>query len=181
VIADDAADSVNRLVQQLLALARADNEAFAAQAEPTDLGRVVNEAAALFGEQGAAISVEAPPGIIVFGHPDDLVRAAANLIENARRHSPASGHICVKASVNGQFGCLEVVDDGPGIAPEHMPHVMERFYRADQARNRKDGGSGLGLAITKSIAEGYGGRVTLENLDGKGLRATLLLKLCNEV
>jgi len=76
-----------------------------------------------------------------------------NLLDNAIKYTPSGGHVTIRAEEKN--GCIEttVADDGPGIAPEHLPHVFERFYRVDKARSRELGGTGLGLSIVKHIVQ----------------------------
>lgn len=98
------------------------------------------------------------------------------LLDNAIRHTPAGGRIrvAVAATPDGQAR-LAVRDEGEGIAEEHLPHVFERFYRADGARGRSSGGTGLGLAIAQAIAQAHGGEITVSSAPGKG--ATFLVSL----
>ena len=94
----------------------------------------------------------------------------ANLISNALRYVPDSGWIeVVAASVNGSIE-MSVSDNGPGIGEEDLPHLFERFYRADKARSRSAGGSGLGLAIAKELVEAHGGNIRAESKPGEGSR-----------
>ncbi|MBX7133117.1 MAG: HAMP domain-containing protein [Fimbriimonadaceae bacterium] len=242
-VADQAADSVNRLVHQLLALARMEDEGFAQGQEPVSLDEVVCEAVAMFDPTaGAAIRSESPPpprgrvregapasnegpdaggtpavqseeplphplssaashdvfeslvgageggpgdagrvpAVRVMGRQDDLVRAVTNLIDNARRHTPADGCINVRVLVKGGDAGIQVEDTGSGIPAEHLARVTERFYRADAARSRGDGGTGLGLSITRGIAEAFGGRLIIESEVGKGTRATLVFPALQE-
>jgi two-component system sensor histidine kinase BaeS len=97
------------------------------------------------------------------------------LLSNAIRHAPAGGHIAVRAWAEGQRACLAVSDDGPGIAPEELPHLFERFYRTDRARARADGGTGLGLAIARQIVEAHGGEIAVDSRLGEGTTFTVRL------
>jgi two-component system phosphate regulon sensor histidine kinase PhoR len=105
---------------------------------------------------------------------DRLRRILENLVENAVKYTPAGGQVEV-ASAPGPNGSavLEVCDDGPGIAPEHLPRIFERFYRVDKGRSRELGGTGLGLAIVKHLAEGMGATISVESTLGKGARFTV--------
>ncbi len=91
-----------------------------------------------------------------------------NLLTNAITHTPAGGSVEVGARAEPGFVTVSVIDTGPGIAAEHLPHVFERFYRADPSRARATGGAGLGLAIVKSIVEAHGGSVGVESHPGNG-------------
>jgi two-component system OmpR family sensor kinase len=111
----------------------------------------------------------------VCGDAHHLVRLFTNLLENAVRHTPPDGRVQITASAGGGQVTVDVEDTGEGIAPEDLPHVCERFFRADDSRTRASGGTGLGLAICKSIVEAHGGRLTLESEVGKGTRARVIL------
>ena len=113
----------------------------------------------------------------VRGSTHRLERLLRNLVDNAIKYTPEGGTITLSLFRDGDWACLEVSDTGIGIAPEHLPHIFDRFYRVDEARARGDGGSGLGLAIVRSIAEQHGGRVTVASEPGKGSRFTVWLKL----
>lgn len=100
--------------------------------------------------------------------PDWLRQVLLILLDNALRHTPAGGQIVLAAAVQGRGVCLSVADSGCGIAPEHLPHVFERFYRADPARSREGGNAGLGLAIAKGLVEAMGGQVGAASEPGCG-------------
>jgi len=99
-----------------------------------------------------------------------------NLVANALRHTPAGGTITLRATGGYQRVALHVSDTGAGIAPEHLPHLFERFYRADTARDRTHGGSGIGLAICKALTEAHGGTITATS-DGPGAGASFTVTL----
>lgn len=100
-----------------------------------------------------------------------------NLLQNAITHTPEYGRITISAQVVGDEVSIQVQDSGPGIAPEHLPHLFERFYRTDESRNRATGGAGLGLAIVKALVEEMGGHVWAENRDGEGALFTVALPI----
>jgi signal transduction histidine kinase len=100
--------------------------------------------------------------------PDRLRQILANLVRNAVRHTPEGGIIALSARAEDRWVVIAVADTGEGIAPEHLPHVFERFYRADQGRSRTSGGAGLGLAIVREFVELMGGRVSVESAPGEG-------------
>ena len=118
---------------------------------------------------------ENDPTLTLRGNEEELTRLFCNLIENAQRHTPSSGDICLSAARRGDKIAVEVIDNGVGIALEHLPHLCERFYRVDSARSRPDGGTGLGLAICKSIAEAHGGTLAFASAPGKGTTVTVSL------
>ena len=108
------------------------------------------------------------------GSQHELRSAIANLLSNAVRYTPAGGQIEVNCMRLEQGGCrVQVEDDGPGIAPEHLPRLTERFYRVDQGRSRESGGTGLGLAIVRQVMQRHGGEVQVESDVGHGSRFIL--------
>jgi two-component system sensor histidine kinase BaeS len=98
-----------------------------------------------------------------------------NLVANAVRHTPRGGRIALRAAPDGDDVVLVVEDSGPGIPPEHLPHVFDRFYRVDSARDARSGGSGLGLSIVRAVVEQHGGRVAAANGAMGGARFELRL------
>ena len=123
------------------------------------------------------IVIERQDDLWVKGSAHRLERLLRNLVGNAIKYTPDGGTVTLSLFQDGDWACLQVSDTGIGIAPEHLPHIFDRFYRVDEARTRGDGGSGLGLAIVKGIAEQYGGRVTAASEPGKGSRFTVCLRL----
>ncbi|MFH0914006.1 MAG: ATP-binding protein, partial [Chloroflexota bacterium] len=105
-----------------------------------------------------------------------LKQLLSNLVDNALRYTPEGGSITLSLFREGEWARLEVADTGIGIAPEHLPHIFERFYRVEQSR-RQGGGTGLGLAIVKRIAEQHNGRVTVTSEPGTGSTFAVWLKL----
>ena len=108
----------------------------------------------------AAADAAAPPGLV---DPERLGQVLGNLLDNAIRHTPPGGTVTVSAAADGAGLRLAVADTGEGIAAEHLPHVFERFYRADTARDREHGGSGIGLAIARALVEAHGGAIRAES------------------
>lgn len=102
-------------------------------------------------------------------------RAVIHLVENAINYTPANGKITLRTGIDGQQITLSIADNGIGIAEDDLPHIFERFYRADSARTSTTGGSGLGLPITKKIIDGHHGSISVESILGKG--STFLIKL----
>jgi two-component system phosphate regulon sensor histidine kinase PhoR len=103
-----------------------------------------------------------------------LEQAVINLVENALKYSGQNARVQIRAAVDDKTVTLTVSDNGPGIAPEHLPRLFERFYRVDKSRTQS-GGTGLGLAIVKHIMEAHGGRVDVTSQLGKGSSFTLYL------
>src|SRR5215203_2919962 len=180
-------DRMRRLLEDLLLLARADADAgkepvgtTTIHHEPVRLDEIaaeaVRSAAAL--ASGQVLELEAPRGVQVPGDPDRLHQLVMILLDNAIRHTPPGGRIrvAVASTADGQAR-IAVRDEGEGIAPEHLPHLFERFYRADGARGRSSGGTGLGLAIAQAICRAHGGDITVTSAPGKG--TTFLVTLPN--
>ena len=128
-----------------------------------------------FDRAGVALDVAAPPGLPTLDADGArLVRLLSNLLDNALRHTPAGGAVRLSAQVEGGAAVVEVADSGPGIAPDVLPHVFERYYRGTDARTRGQG-TGLGLAIARAVAEAHGGTLEAENRTegGAAFRLTL--------
>jgi signal transduction histidine kinase len=105
---------------------------------------------------------------LVIGDRDRLKQLMLNLVSNALKFTPEGGRVDVQvAAANGEIEVL-VNDSGRGIGPEDLPHVFERFYRADRSRTRGSGGTGLGLAIAKHIVEAHGGRISVSSQPNAG-------------
>nr|WP_236599639.1 phosphate regulon sensor histidine kinase PhoR [Ramlibacter alkalitolerans] len=136
------------------------------------------EARALAAVQAKTLRLvfDAGDGMAVAGAPGELQSALSNLVSNAVRYTPSGGTVEVRASPTPQGGvALSVRDTGPGIAPEHLPRLTERFYRVDRSRSRESGGTGLGLAIVKHIVQRHGGELRIESAPGRGSTFTMVL------
>jgi two-component system phosphate regulon sensor histidine kinase PhoR len=120
------------------------------------------------------IIFDCPDGIEVAGGASEILSATGNLVSNAIRYTPAGGTVRVATAVlpDGGFA-FSVVDSGPGVAPEHIPRLTERFYRVDRSRSRDTGGTGLGLAIVKHVAQRHGAQLKIESVLGHGASFTL--------
>ncbi|MFN8592490.1 MAG: HAMP domain-containing sensor histidine kinase [Thermomicrobiales bacterium] len=178
-------DRMRRLLDDLLTLARSDSIAGALKSEnagPVRLDEIAAEAvrSAQVLANGQEIELEAPRGVEVRGDYDRLHQLLMILLDNAIRHTPAGGRIRVAvAATEDGAALLAVRDEGEGIAPEHLPHLFERFYRADGARGRSSGGTGLGLAIAHAICEAHKGKISVTSTPGQG--TTFLVVLPNAV
>ncbi len=118
----------------------------------------------------------APPNVEIAGAANELFSAVSNLMSNAIRYTPSGGKIHVRAEILPDGSAeLSVSDTGPGIAPEHIPRLTERFYRVDRSRSRDTGGTGLGLAIVKHVLQRHGGELSIESALGKGSVFTITL------
>jgi two-component system heavy metal sensor histidine kinase CusS len=170
---------LSRLIDSLLFLARAEHPTTQVAREPLDVGRELAavrdfyEAAA--SEAGVALAVAAPAGLTAELSRPLFQRAVGNLVANALAHTPPGGRVTLSATAEDGRVRVEVADTGRGIATEHLPHLFDRFYRADPARSSSSGGVGLGLAIVRGIAELHGGAVALDSEVGRGTRVSLLL------
>ena len=112
----------------------------------------------------------------VAGSSGELLSAMSNLVSNAIRYTPAGGQIAVAWRLTGERrGEFSVRDSGPGIAPEHLPRLTERFYRVDRSRSRETGGTGLGLAIVKHVVQRHGGELRIDSTPGTGSTFTIVL------
>jgi len=127
--------------------------------------------------QSQDIEFEAVPQGFFLGARHELHSAVANLVSNAVRYTPLDGRIRVSWLRQTDHVVLSVNDTGPGIAPEHLPRLSERFYRVDRSRSRETGGTGLGLAIAKHVAQRHGGELRIESHVGKGSTFMLVLPL----
>ena len=180
------AQRMTRLIDDLLSLSRIELREHVAPTRPVDLARIarqlVDMQAPLARERGVTLSVEAPDAAMrVLGERDELLRVIENLVENAMKYGGSGGVVTVSLHrLPGTGGRpdrieLRVADAGPGIAPEHIPRLTERFYRVDVASSRQQGGTGLGLAIVKHTLNRHRGRLTIESELGRGttVRVTL--------
>ena len=118
---------------------------------------------------------EVPPGLSVAGDLDHLTRLVLNLLDNALKFTPAGGRVTLRAERTDREVRVAVRDTGPGIAAEHLPHLFDRFYRAEQARSRAAGGAGLGLAIAHELARLHGGALEIASEAGRGTTVTVRL------
>jgi signal transduction histidine kinase len=174
---DRAADTMSSLVQDLLLLARSDGGQLGR--DPIEL--LVRElleraASAVAHHKGALIALQIEDdALCVPGNEGELVRLFTNLLDNATRYTPPGGRITVRAARQGGRVVIAVADTGPGIAPEHLPHLGERFYRVDSSRSRPAGGTGLGLSICKSIVEAHSGTLSFQSTLGVGTTVTVTL------
>ena len=167
--ADDATDRANRLIGDLLFLARSQNGALPVRRASLKLAETLSAAVP------APATLEISPTLAFATDRDLLLRLISNLVSNALRHTPPEGKVVVHATRNGDTLTLTVTDTGTGIAPEHLEKLGQPFYRPDTARTRDDGGIGLGLSICHAIAAALGGTLTLQSEPGKGTTATVTL------
>jgi len=174
---------LQRLIADLQDITLAEARQLALHPELVDLGDILRRAScnASNSEPGERIDVriEIPDDLPeITADPARLEQVFRNLIANARTHTSAGGRVTVTAARTGDEVEVHVSDTGRGIAPEHLPHVFDRFYRADASRSRITGGAGLGLAIVRQLVSAHGGRVTATSEGhGKGARFTVALPI----
>ncbi|ACA16152.1 histidine kinase [Methylobacterium sp. 4-46] len=170
---------MTRLIDDLLSLSRIELRAHVPPTTVIEVGplarQIVDSLSPLAEERGVAIALEEGPApLAVLGERDEILRLVENLVENAVKYGGEGGRVSVRVSAlaaeAGRPAQVEiaVADDGPGIAPEHLPRLTERFYRVDPASSRQQGGTGLGLAIVKHILNRHRGRLVVESEPGRG-------------
>ncbi len=162
------------------ALARAEEAHVAIAPEWVDAGELVSAVSAAVADRYTAkrvtVDTHAPAAGRLWADGQRLSQVLSNLLDNALRHTPPGGHVTLAANRRGNDMTFTVTDDGDGIAAEHLPHVFERFYRADSARDRGRGGSGIGLAIAQALTEAHGGHITVAS-QGPGHGTTFTVAL----
>jgi signal transduction histidine kinase len=168
---------MDRLVGELLTLSRLEASTTPPATEQLDLVELVDQIAddARF-ETAARIDVDAPLPVTVRAAPDLLWSAVENIVRNAVKHGGSDGKVDIGIHPDGEQVHIEVRDQGPGIAEEHLGEVFEPFFRSNPLQNNVDG-HGLGMAIAKRVVETHGGRITAANRDGGGLRVTISLPM----
>ncbi|MEY2456111.1 MAG: two-component system, OmpR family, sensor kinase [Acidimicrobiaceae bacterium] len=171
---------LERLVRDLLDLNKLDARSFSFDLQPLDLIDVAIGTADGFlpeaEEAGVTVEVESPDGpVLVSGDADRLAQVGANLLENALKF--ARSRVTVRVSKRDGWARLDVIDDGPGIAGEDLPHVFERLYVSRHRPQRKEAGSGLGLAIVRELVAAHGGAVEASAAPGGGASLSVLLPL----
>ncbi|MYA06988.1 MAG: PAS domain-containing protein [Holophagales bacterium] len=160
------------LVSDLLILSRIESSTEPPE-KVLDLRSAAGEVLNLLGpaseERGLELVAEFPDEAVeVLGEEEAIRQALSNLVDNAVKYSSAGGRVLVRLRAQNGRAVLEVEDEGPGIASEHLERIFERFYRVDRARSRELGGTGLGLAIVKNVARRHGGGVEVESERGRG-------------
>ena len=182
------ASRMARLIDDLLSLSRIELRAHINPDTPTDLvpviRQVVDALQTLAHERAVEVTVAAPTdSVVVRGDRDELISLFENLVENALKYGASGKRVDIRLeTVPGQDGGsgeakVSVRDFGPGIAPEHLPRLTERFYRVDVGQSRAEGGTGLGLALVKHILTRHRGRLTMESTLGAGSTFTVALPL----
>ncbi|HYH52156.1 MAG TPA: ATP-binding protein, partial [Acidimicrobiia bacterium] len=172
---------LGRLVDDLQDLALADAGRLHLHREPLDAADLVEQVTAAHraaaAVAGVTITADVHGPLRIEADPGRLRQALGNLVGNALRYTPPGGQVTLsaRASDDARAVIITVADTGTGIAAQHVPHVFDRFYRADASRSRETGGSGLGLAITRHLVEAHGGSVEARSTEGAG--STFILRL----
>jgi two-component system, OmpR family, sensor histidine kinase BaeS len=167
---------LQRLVDDLHDLAQADAGTLRLHPEPIALDDVVDQVVNAQQNREILLRAETTP-VHATADPVRLRQALGNLVANAVRYTQPGGEVVVKLFQEAEMAVLEVSDTGTGIAPEDLPHVFDRFWRADKSRSRSTGGSGLGLAITRHLVEAHGGTVSVASEAGHGSTFRISLPL----
>jgi two-component system phosphate regulon sensor histidine kinase PhoR len=176
-----------RLIDDLLSLSRIELNAHLQPGTPLDLAPIVRQVVdglqTLARDRGVEINVSLPEEkLIALGDRDELIRALENLVENALKYGAAGKRVDLTVTraqtrAGSPEARIAVRDYGPGIAPEHLPRLTERFYRVDVTDSRAQGGTGLGLALVKHVLNRHGGRLTIESTPGEGATFTMHVSL----
>ncbi|GAC1550043.1 MAG: ATP-binding protein [Herpetosiphon sp.] len=184
VVLDDMEEEVDRmtvLVEDMLFLARSDNGMPALEVEVTDLAAVLRgvmeQVTAMADQGGIRLSMEVHDELLVEADGAKLVRLFLNLLENALKYTASGGHVAVRMTRCGEMARVAIEDTGAGIPANHLPHIFDRFYRADPARSGAVRGAGIGLAIARWIAQVHGGRIEVVSEPGVGSTFTVYLPL----
>ncbi|MDQ8182139.1 ATP-binding protein [Pelagicoccus sp. SDUM812005] len=175
----EAAERMRNLVESLLLLARQDSNPPGTEGIDCDLATVLAESISLIKplaeSKGIRLKSELP-SMLIRANPELLSVVFNNLIGNAVQHHGGKGRVQVKVEANERAAVVRVIDDGPGISPEDLPRIFDRFYRVDRSRSDSQAGhSGLGLALAKAIVENVGGRIEVASVVGKGSEFRVVL------
>jgi len=178
-----AADNMSHIVQELLFLARSDAKQLSLDMRVIDVRELLQAAVdAVQGIEQPTVLIETPEFLpMLYADPNHLLRVLVNLLANALRHTRVDGAVSLSADLEGASFIIRVTDTGEGIPSEHLPHLTERFYRADKSRVRSQGGTGLGLAICRAIVEAHGGTIEFVSAVGVGTIVTITLPYSDDV
>jgi signal transduction histidine kinase len=170
-----------KIVETLLAISRLDSGGAGIEYNPFDLdalSRATAEQMQLLAcEKHITVECTSTGPVQAMGDQTRIKQVLVNLLDNAVKYTPANGHVTVGIQTEGDSAVLTVSDDGAGIPAEALPHVFERFYRAEKARSRGVGGFGLGLPLVEAVCRAHGGAVSIESVEGKGTSVTVKLPL----
>ncbi|WP_420449636.1 ATP-binding protein [Candidatus Palauibacter sp.] len=183
-IIDEQADHMRQLIGDLLDAAHIEAGRLSVALEPADLAAVVDQARNLYVSGGGTnpVLIDLPPDLPhVLADRQRIVQVLGNLLSNAARHSPRSSPVRVTAEQEGVHVAVSVIDEGPGIPAERLPHLFRKFARSARRDRGRGVGSGLGLAICKGMVEAHGGRIWAESAgQGPGARFTFTIPALDE-
>lgn len=179
---DRAADSMSKLVNDLLMLARSDSGQLGVNRIAIPLRETIDRAIANVARKNSApirkqLSKDGP---LLFASEDEIIRLFTNILDNALRHTPPSGFVRITSKRSNGNVTISIKDTGCGIEAEHLSHLGERFYRIDSARSRPEGGTGLGLSICKSIVDAHGGGIEFESELNVGTTVNITLPVYDD-
>ncbi|MFZ5820723.1 MAG: sensor histidine kinase [Chloroflexota bacterium] len=176
---------LERLVEDLRLLTLAETRQLPFEARDLPLGDLAARAVDLFAAQAEELGIRLEienraPQALVRVDPQRTEQVIGNLVANALRYAPRGGKIWLEVEQDGGSVLMRVNDNGPGVPPEHLPHLFQRFWRGEKSRSRASGGAGLGLAIARQLVEAQGGSIRAENLREGGLRVEMIFPAARE-
>jgi len=174
---------LSKIVNQLLEISRLEAGEATKEVAVVNLGELATSTAEqmrlLADEKSLRLNYLVSSGVMVVGNPSLLKQVVVNLLDNAIKYTPSEGSVELLVENQGLKAVLEVRDTGIGIPSGALPHICERFYRADKARSRHSGGAGLGLSIVKSICSAQGGELSILSCEGEGTRVRIEMPRAN--
>jgi signal transduction histidine kinase len=174
-IIDEESRRLKRQVDELLELSRMQSSQAKILKEPVDIGEVLEHCVEVFTVQArqkqVTLELKSVPKLVVAGNADRLEQVFGNLLDNAIKNSPSGGRVSLASRIEGSFARIVVSDSGPGIPPDQLPFVFERFYQVTGTRT----GVGLGLAIAREIVAAHDGNIEASSAPGEGARFTVSL------
>ena len=180
----EEAERLEKLVNDLRTLSLADAGELSVDFQPVNINNLMSDVythyISLFNQHRITLNLKPAPVILTANlDPSRFTQVLNNILDNALRYTPEGGSVDMETEQVKDKIQISIQDDGEGVTPEEAAHLFDRFYRADESRNRNDGGSGLGLAIAKSIIEMHNGKIWAESEKGKGLRIIIQLPTVN--
>lgn len=172
-------ERLSQVVQGLLELSRADSGQILLEMKPTNLniliGSICDNAVVLSAQKNIDLRIDIADNLVIMADRIRLYQALLNIVENAVKYTPDGGRVMVRAYPLEKQTCIEITDTGIGIPAEDIPHLFDRFYRADRARTRMQQGAGLGLSIASWVIDAHGGQIDISSVEGQGTTVKILL------
>jgi signal transduction histidine kinase len=172
-------EKLSRMVNQLLMLARAESGDVAIEREPVDISTLAQSLSEqlepVASSKGVRMSCVCEPDVKVIGDAGWIERIILNIVDNAIKFTPEGGHVWIRVFRAAKHAVFEVRDEGVGIPPLALPHVFERFFRADTARSNTAEGAGLGLTLVKWAVDQHDGTIDIQSTSGSGTCVTVQL------